>query len=326
LSVLVTGAAGFIGSHVCDRLLGRGETVIGIDSINDYYDPALKQARLARLRNREGFFFRQVDIAEPERLASAISEYGEIDRIVHLAAQPGVRYSLVNPFAYAHSNLVGHLSMLELARRIGGLRHLVYASSSSVYGANAKLPFSTNDPVDRPVSLYAATKKSNELMSYSYSHLFGIPQTGLRFFTVYGPWGRPDMVPYVFARAIVAGEPIKVHNHGDMRRDFTFVDDIVTGVIAALDHPPAAGGGEPPHRVYNIGNHRPEPLLKVIDLIETALGRKAERIMLPMQPGEVLDTYADIEDIHRDLGFQPTTNIEDGIERFADWFKSYHGV
>lgn len=324
MTILVTGAAGFIGYHVCERLLARGERIIGIDSINDYYDPTLKKARLERLRPNNQFTFLQLDIAESKALAKLDADAPNITGIVHLAAQAGVRYSLQNPFAYAQSNLVGHLAMMEFARHLPQLRHLVYASSSSVYGANVKLPFSTDDRVDNPISLYAATKKSNELVGYSYSHLFRIPQTGLRFFTVYGPWGRPDMSMYLFAQAILKGEPIKVHNFGDMKRDFTYIDDIVTGVVAALDQPPLINEEIAPHIIYNIGNSRPEPLLKVIELLEQNLGRKAEKILLPMQPGEVKETYADISDIERDLGFTPTTSIEIGIKKFIDWYKDYH--
>jgi UDP-glucuronate 4-epimerase len=325
MTILVTGAAGFIGFHVSQALLKRGDRVLGIDNINDYYDVRLKDARLAQLRERTGFAFERVDIADRAAIADLAKRHGDISGIVHLAAQAGVRYSLKNPHAYAESNLVGHLNILELARGLGGLKSLVYASSSSVYGGNTKLPFSVDDKVTTPVSLYAATKAANELMSHSYSHLYGIPQTGLRFFTVYGPWGRPDMAYYDFTRAIFAGETIKVFNHGDMRRDFTWIDDVVSGVIAALDHPPAKGGAAP-HRVYNIGNNNAENLLDFIATIEQACGRKAKTELAPMQPGDVKETYADISAISRDLGFAPTTPISVGIPKFVEWYRAYHKV
>jgi UDP-glucuronate 4-epimerase len=321
VTVLLTGAAGFIGMHTATRLLERGDAVVGIDNLNDYYDVALKEARLARLQKYANFRFVRGDIADPAALAEAGRD---CDRIIHLAAQAGVRYSLINPSAYIQTNLVGHFNVLELGRAMGDrLKMLVYASSSSVYGGNTKLPFSVDDPVDRPVSLYAATKKSDELMSYSYSHIFGLPQTGLRFFTVYGPWGRPDMAAYIFISKIMAGEPIPVFNHGDMQRDFTFVDDIVTGVVASLDRKvdPAER-----HKVYNIGNHQSEPLMRFIGVIEQALGKKAEIDFQPMQPGDVQATYADIEATRRDLGFEPTTPIDVGIPRFVEWYRDYHGV
>ncbi|MBM3569935.1 MAG: NAD-dependent epimerase/dehydratase family protein [Alphaproteobacteria bacterium] len=323
MSVVVTGAAGFIGFHVAGALLARGEEVVGIDNLNNYYDPALKRARLERLAGRRGFRFVQANIADRAGLDAGLGDVAGIDRVVHLAAQAGVRYSLQNPYAYVESNLVGHTVMLELARRLPRLRHMVYASSSSVYGGNTKLPFSVDDRVDRPISLYAATKKANELESHAYAHLFGLPLTGLRFFTVYGPWGRPDMAMWLFTKAILAGQPIEVFNRGDMRRDFTFIDDIVAGVLGALDRPAA---GTPPHRVYNIGNHRSEPLLKLIELLEAALGRKAERRLEPMQPGDVKETYADIEDTRRDLGFEPRTTIEQGVPRFVAWYRDFHKV
>jgi UDP-glucuronate 4-epimerase len=329
MTTLVTGAAGFIGFHVSDVLLGRGEAVLGIDNINDYYDVKLKEARLARLSGHKEFVFERLDIADRSGVADLIRKRPDIDRIVHLAAQAGVRYSLINPYAYAESNLVGHLNILELARGIRDFKHLVYASSSSVYGGNTKLPFSVEDKVDRPVSLYAATKAADELMSHAYSHLYGIPQTGLRFFTVYGPWGRPDMAYYDFTRAIFAGEPIKVFNNGDMKRDFTWIGDVVAGVIAALDHPPAKNGGAnagPPYRLYNIGNHRAENLLDFIAAIEAACDKKAVIEFAPMQPGDVKETYADIAAIERDLGFQPTTPIGEGIPRFVRWYRDYYKV
>ncbi|WP_416898678.1 MAG: SDR family NAD(P)-dependent oxidoreductase [Minwuia sp.] len=326
MSILVTGAAGFIGYHVARRLLDRGEQVIGIDSLNDYYSVQLKKDRLAELEGRNGFTFRQVDIADFEALKTVVAETGPVRGIVHLAAQAGVRYSLTNPHAYLHANLAGHLNMLEIARHADGLENMVYASSSSVYGGNTKLPFSVEDRVDNPVSLYAATKKSDELMSHAYAHLFRVPLTGLRFFTVYGPWGRPDMALWIFTEQILKGEPISVFNHGDMSRDFTFVDDIVTGVVASLDHPAQDDGTAAPYKVYNIGNHRAEPLLRMIEVLEDALGMKAEKKMEPMQPGDVHATYADIEAIRRDVGFEPTTPIDVGIPRFVDWYRNYHGV
>ena len=323
MTVLVTGAAGFIGFHVSEALLARGEHVVGIDNLNDYYDVHLKEARLARLTAHNNFAFERLNIADSEALAGLIGLHHGVDRIVHLAAQAGVRYSIKNPHAYVESNLVGHLNMLELARGIKGLKHLVYASSSSVYGGNTKLPFAIEDKIDRPVSLYAATKAADELMSHAYSHLYGIPQTGLRFFTVYGPWGRPDMAYYDFTRAIFAGETIKVFNNGDMKRDFTWIGDVVAGVVAALDKPPA---GTPPYRLYNIGNNNAENLLDFIAVIEKACGRKAVTELAPMQPGDVKATYADIAAITRDLGFKPTTPISEGIPRFVAWYREYHKV
>ena len=324
MTVAVTGAAGFIGYHVSEALLARGERVVGIDNVNDYYDVGLKEARLARLQDRSGFSLHRVDIADHAALSAAVGAESGVDRVVHLAAQAGVRYSLDHPFVYAEANLVGHLSVMELCRHLPDFAHLVYASSSSVYGGNTKLPFAVEDRTDTPVSLYAATKKANEHMSHSYSHLYRIPQTGLRFFTVYGPWGRPDMALYIFTTAITEGRPIHVFNHGDMMRDFTYIDDIVTGVVAALDHPPAAADGTP-HRLYNIGNHRSEKLMRLIEVLEGALGKKAEIVFEPMQPGDVKETYADIAAIARDLGFQPTTPIDIGVPNFVEWFRSYHG-
>ncbi len=325
MAVLVTGAAGFIGYHVSAALLDRGETVIGVDDLNPYYDVALKEARLARLKARNRFAFHRLDIAERGALADACKGAG-VDRAVHLAAQAGVRHSLKDPFVYVRTNLVGHLEVLETCRHLPDFRHLVYASSSSVYGGNVKLPFSEADRVDAPISLYAATKRSDELISHPYAHLYGLPATGLRFFTVYGPWGRPDMAAYIFTRAIFAGEPIKVFNHGDMRRDFTYIDDIVAGVLAVLDSPPVGGDGAPPHRVYNIGNHRSEPLMRFIAVLEAAIGRKAEIELLPMQPGDVKETFADIAAIQRDCGFAPKTTIDEGLPRFVAWYRDYHGV
>ena len=332
MRVLVTGAAGFVGAAVCDALLARGDTVVGIDDCNDYYDPALKAARLARVREAAGecFLFHRLDFADAGALSAAL-EGAAFNRIVHLGAQAGVRYSLDNPAAYVRSNLVGHVNLLELARA-RSVSHLVYASSSSVYGANTKQPFAESDRVDHPVSLYAATKKADELMSETYAHLYRVPQTGLRFFTVYGPWGRPDMMLWLFTAAILEGRPINLFTHGEMSRDFTYIDDIVVGVLAALDSPPPddglakPGGSTKPHRIYNIGNNRPEHLLKVIDLIEGACGMTAEKIMLPMQPGDVPSTYADIDAIAGDLGYAPTTPIEVGVPAFVRWYREYHGV
>ena len=332
MKILVTGAAGFIGHHVSVRLLERGDEVVGIDNFNDYYSVKLKRDRDSKLRrDHDGAFTSiETDFADNEALERSLDGIG-FDRIVHLGAQAGVRYSIENPRAYVQSNLVGHLNLMEIARNRRS-EHLVYASSSSVYGGNGTLPFRVEDRVDHPLSLYAATKKADELMSETYAHLYRMPQTGLRFFTVYGPWGRPDMAMWLFTKAIFAGEPINVFGEGNMRRDFTFVDDIVTGVVAALDNPPPddgeakAGGSRGPHRVYNIGNHRSEELTRMIDLIEQACGRKAKRELMPMQPGDVRDTYADISAIQNDLGFQPTTSIDEGIPRFVEWYRSYHGV
>lgn len=332
MRILITGAAGFIGAALARQLLARGDQVIGIDNLNDYYQVSLKQARRARLAEAGGnrFSFIQQDFADPKELETALAGL-EFDRIVHLGAQAGVRYSIENPHSYVQSNLVGHLNILELARH-RQIDHMVYASSSSVYGGNRKLPFAVEDRVDHPLSLYAATKKADELMSETYAHLYRLPLTGLRFFTVYGPWGRPDMMMWIFTTKILAGEPIPLFNHGDMYRDFTFIDDIVSGVIACLDNPPPddgaekAGGSTKPHRLYNIGNNRSEHLMKVVGLLEEACGRKAELELLPMQPGDVQRTYADIEAIRGDLGYEPATNIEDGVPRFVEWFRTYHGV
>lgn len=329
-AVLVTGVAGFIGAAVALRLLERGQRVIGIDNLNDYYPVSLKHGRLERLSRHGGdsFAFLPLDFADMPALERALSAH-ELGSIVHLGAQPGVRYSIEHPAAYAHSNLVGHLNLLELARR-REVEHMVYASSSSVYGNNAKVPFSVEDRVDHPISLYAATKKADELMSETYAHLYRIPLTGLRFFTVYGPWGRPDMMMWSFTEKILAGRPIPVFNNGEMWRDFTYIDDIVAGVIACLDGPPPddgalkAGGSVAPHALYNIGNNRSERLLDVIDLLEAACGRTAQREFLPMQPGDVLRTYADIDAISRDHGYRPTTSVADGIPRFVQWYKDYH--
>jgi UDP-glucuronate 4-epimerase len=332
MAILVTGAAGFIGAAVAERLLARGETVIGLDNLDPYYAVRLKEDRRDRLVDIGGnrFSFLREDFADWQSLERALASHA-FDRIVHLGAQAGVRHSLENPRAYAQANLVGHLNMLEVARH-RDVMHMVYASSSSVYGGNEKLPFAVEDRVDHPLSLYAATKKADELMSETYAHLYRLPLTGLRFFTVYGPWGRPDMMMWIFTRKILAGEPIPVFNHGEMHRDFTYIDDIVSGVIACLDNPPAddgsekAGGSTKPHALYNIGNHRSEHLMKVIGLLEQECGRKAEMEMLPMQAGDVERTYADIDAIQRDLGYQPSTSIEQGVPAFVRWYREYHGV
>jgi UDP-glucuronate 4-epimerase len=323
MAILLTGAAGFIGYHVAEALLARGEQVIGIDSLNDYYDPRLKQARLDRLLAHPGFMFQRVDVSDRDAVGNVIHKNKEIDRIIHLAAQAGVRHSLIDPYAYVQANVMGHLVILEAARRIDGLRHLVYASSSSVYGANQALPFAEADRVDTPVSLYAATKRADELMSHAYGHLFGLPQTGLRFFTVYGPWGRPDMAYYSFAKAIVAGEPITLYEGGTLRRDFTYIDDIVGGVLGVLDHPP---DGSPPVRVLNIGNHASEPVSALIAELEQALGRTAVVRSTPRPPTEVTETFASIEAIGALTGFAPATSLHEGIPRFVAWFRAWHGL
>lgn len=315
--------------HVADVLLASGRAVLGIDNLNDYYAVQLKRDRVAHLAERHGglFAFRECDFADLAALHNAVDGHG-VTSIIHLGAQAGVRYSIENPHAYVQSNLVGHVNMLELARQ-RSVAHLVYASSSSVYGGNASLPFRVEDRADHPVSLYAATKKADELMSETYAHLYRIPQTGLRFFTVYGPWGRPDMAMWIFTKKILAGAPIPVFNHGKMQRDFTYIDDIVSGVIAAHDHPPAddgaekAGGSRSPHRIYNIGNHRSEELMRLIEVIQDACGKKAVIDMRPMQPGDVPATYADITAIAGDLGFAPTTSIEEGVPRFVSWYRRY---
>ncbi len=320
----MTGAAGFIGAAVCNALSARGDHVLGIDNLNDYYDPSLKRARLATLKS-SAFAFRQLDFADKLTLSEEA-----FDRIIHLGAQAGVRYSLLNPMAYARSNIVGHLNLLELARERAV--PMVYASSSSVYGGNTKLPFAVDDRADHPVSLYAATKRADELMSETYAHLYRVPLTGLRFFTVYGPWGRPDMAPWLFTKAILDGEPIQVFNNGEMSRDFTYIDDIVAGVLACNDRPPTddsaqkPGGSIAPHAIYNIGNNRPEKLMHFIALIEQATGKTAICNFQPMQPGDVPATYADIDAIARDHGYRPTTSLDVGIAKFVDWFRSYHGV
>jgi UDP-glucuronate 4-epimerase len=319
--VLVTGAAGFIGMHVAQALIARGDHVVGLDNLNDYYDVALKRARLDRLKG-PAFRFAQADVSDRAALDRVFAD-GPFDAVVHLAAQAGVRYSLTNPEAYGQANLVGFLNMLEACRQ-RGTGHLVYASSSSVYGGNRKLPFAESDPVDRPVSLYAATKKANELMAHSYSHLYGIAASGLRFFTVYGPWGRPDMAYWSFARDMLAGRPIAVFNHGQMRRDFTCIDDIVASLLAVLDRPPVATAGEAPHRVLNIGSHRPVGLMDFIGELERALGVKARIDLQPMQPGDVTDTFADVSELQALTGAQPETPLRTGIERFARWYVAWH--
>ena len=332
MRILVTGAAGFIGSAVTDALCARGDEVVGIDNFEPYYDVALKQARVERNRTRHAgrFEFSTIDFSDRQAL-SPLAEGPGFDAVVHLGAQPGVRYSLENPHAYVTANIVGHLNILELVRH-SAIPHLVYASSSSVYGGNETTPFSVDDRVDHPLSLYAATKKSDELMSETYAHLYRIAQTGLRFFTVYGPWGRPDMMMWIFTSRILAGEPIPVFNHGDVYRDFTYIDDIVKGVLACVDNPPKddgsvkAGGSTTPHAIYNIGNHRCENVMDVIEIIETACGRKAELDMKPMQPGDVYRTFADIDAISNELGYSPTTAVSEGVPLFVEWFKDYHGL
>lgn len=331
-NILVTGAAGFIGMHVTERLLSRGDNVIGIDNLNDYYSVTLKRDRLTALCNRhnERFTILEIDFSDMATLEQALCSH-TFDIILHLGAQAGVRHSIENPHAYVQSNLVGHLNMLELARH-RSIAHFVYASSSSIYGANKHIPFRVSDRVDHPVSLYAATKKADELMSEAYAHLYRLPQTGLRFFTVYGPWGRPDMAMWLFTDRILTGRPIEIFNNGDMRRDFTYIDDIVAGVVSCIDNPPPddgqvkAGGSVSPHRLYNIGNHRSEQLMRLVEILEDACGRKAERMFLPMQAGDVKETYADIDAIQHDLGYQPSTAIEAGVPRFVSWYKQYHGI
>ena len=333
MRILVTGAAGFIGAHTAKALLARGDEVIGIDNFNPYYDLALKRARLDELQNNPRFEFQSIDLTEKKSLNDLYTSV-EPDRIIHLAAQPGVRYSLENPQAYIDANITGFLNVLESARD-HGTEHLVYASSSSVYGAHANMPYSVHHSVDHAVSLYAATKKSNELMAHTYAHLFRIPCTGLRFFTVYGPWGRPDMAPFIFTRKIIAGEEIQLFNHGQHSRDFTYVDDVVEGVIRVTDRiatanpdwnaaNPDPATSNAPYRVYNIGSNNPTPLLRFIDVLENTLGIEAKRTLLPMQPGDIEHTYADVDDLIRDVGYQPTTKIEDGVAEFVRWYKDYY--
>jgi len=320
---LVTGCAGFIGFHVTQYLLDRAERVIGIDNLNPYYDVALKEARLAQLRGRARFEFHQLDVADPAAMSGLVERHPDIDTIIHLAAQAGVRYSLTQPLAYVEANVKGQVVLLEAARKLAKLKSLVYASSSSVYGANTKQPFSVEDRADHPVSLYAATKRAGELITESYCRLYQLPCTGLRFFTVYGPWGRPDMAAFLFTDAILAGRPIQVFNEGQMARDFTYVDDIVPAIVTAAETAPAAPGEQ---RLYNLGNNHPESLLDFIAVLERALGRQAVKQMLPMQPGDVATTYADIGAARRDLGFAPSTPITVGLPRFVAWYREYHGL
>src|SRR3954452_19388276 len=326
-ATLVTGAAGFIGFHIVRQMLAEGRVVVGLDSLNDYYDPALKQSRLSILRGDSRFSFVHADLAERPVTHELFAEH-RFPVVIHLAAQAGVRHSIDHPHAYADANLEGFLNVLEGCRR-HGCQHLMYASSSSVYGANQKLPFSVDDRTDHPVSLYAATKKANELMAYSYSHLYRLPVTGLRFFTIYGPWGRPDMAIFLFARAITEGKPIKLFNHGNMRRDFTYIDDVTRVILRLIDDVPSGSGGKAaaaPARIYNVGNHRPEELMHVVSVLEQELGRKATKEMLPMQPGDVVETFADIGDLMRDTGFVPQTSIEEGIRRFVAWYRGHYKV
>ena len=333
--ILVTGAAGFIGFHLCKRLLERGDSVFGLDNVNPYYDVRLKEARLGQLRPYQRFQFAKLDLEDRAGLEALFTAH-RFSRVVHLAAQAGVRYSLTNPHAYTSSNVEGFLNILEGCRHTK-VEHLVFASTSSVYGGNTRMPFSVHDNVDHPVSLYAATKKANELMAHCYAHLYRIPCTGLRFFTVYGPWGRPDMALFLFTKAILDGRPIEVFNHGKMQRDFTYVDDIVEGVIRALDRPaqpdaawtgdvPDPSSSSAPYRLYNIGNHQPVELMRFIEVLEEALGKKAEKKLLPLQAGDVPATYADVADLTRDVGFEPATPIEVGIKRFVDWYRGYYNV
>ena len=335
MKVLVTGAAGFIGSFTSHKLLDRGDSVVGVDNLNDYYEVTLKQARLERLLARDEYTHKKIDIADRAAIDKAIRDE-KPDRIVHLAAQAGVRYSLENPYAYIEANIIGFLNILESVRA-HGIEHLVYASSSSVYGSNTNMPFSVHDNVDHPVSLYAATKKSNELMAHTYSHLFDIPCTGLRFFTVYGPWGRPDMALFKFTKQILAGEPIDVYNYGHHRRDFTYIDDIVEGIVRVLDRVASANpdwsGDTPdphssssPYRLYNIGSNNPVDLLKYIEVLEQTLGIEAEKNLLPMQLGDVPETFADVDDLIRDIGYKPATPITTGIQNFVAWYKAYYQV
>ena len=325
MTILVTGAAGFIGSHVAAALLDRGESVLGLVNLNDYYAVALKEARLARLTGRPGCSFLKADISDRATVEGLWPQFTDVTGVVHLAAQPGVRYSIENPYAYVDANVTGQVTLLEAARRMPGLRHFVYASTSSVYGANRKKPFSVEDRVDSPVSVYAATKKAAEMLAFTYSHLYQMPMTGLRFFTVYGPWSRPDMATWLFADAITAGRPIRVFNGGKMKRDFTYIDDIVAGVLAALDRPaPVDAETGAPHRVFNLGNNRCEELMRFIGVLEQAFGREAVKVMEPMQAGDVQETAADIELSRQVLGFEPKTPIEIGLPRFVEWYKGYH--
>lgn len=333
VKILVTGAAGFIGFHVSKNLLARGDEVFGLDNLNDYYDVFLKKDRLVQLEESPNFSFYKLDLADKEAIAQLFAQHS-FDKVVNLAAQAGVRYSLKNPHAYIDSNLTGFINILEGCRH-SNVKHLVFASSSSVYGANTKMPFSVHDNVDHPVSLYAATKKANELMAHAYSHLYGLPTTGLRFFTVYGPWGRPDMALFLFTKAILAGKPIDIFNYGKMQRDFTYIDDIVEGVIRVLDNTaqpnlswsgdaPDPGSSKAPYKIYNIGNNQPVELMHLIEVLEKCLGIKAEKNMLPIQLGDVPATYADVDDLVKDVGFKPNTSIQVGVERFVNWYRSYY--
>lgn len=335
MKILVTGAAGFIGFHLTNYLLGQGETVVGIDNLNNYYDVSLKQARLEQLQPNKLFTFAHVELADQQGIDKLFTEH-EFDAVVNLAAQAGVRYSLKNPHAYINSNIVGFTNILESCRH-HQIKHLVFASSSSVYGANTKVPFSTHDNVDHPISLYAATKKANELMAHTYSHLYGLPTTGLRFFTVYGPWGRPDMALFLFTKAILSGEPIEVFNYGNMKRDFTYIDDIVEGIVRVINNIPQGntnwsgddpdpGSSKAPYKIYNIGNNNPVELSRFIEVIEKCLGIKAKKNMLPLQPGDVTMTYADVDDLIQDVGFKPATPIEVGVKRFVEWYRDYYQV
>ncbi|MBE9045240.1 NAD-dependent epimerase [Pleurocapsales cyanobacterium LEGE 10410] len=320
MKILVTGVAGFIGFHLAQRLLAEGNQVYGIDNLNDYYDVKLKQARLKQLLSQRRFTFKYLDISDRYKVAKLFTD--NFDRVVHLAAQAGVRYSLQNPHAYADSNLLGFVNILEGCRH-SKIKHLVFASSSSVYGANAKVPFSVEDNVDRPISLYAATKKANELMAYSYSHLYQIPITGLRFFTVYGPWGRPDMAYFKFTRAIAKGQPIDVYNYGKMKRDFTYIDDVIEAMVRVIAKPQATGD-RPPCKIYNLGNNHPVELGEFIATIEKIMGKTAQKNLLPMQPGDVVATYADVDELMSDFGFKPTTTIAQGLEQFLNWYREYY--
>lgn len=325
-AVLVTGAAGFIGFHTSLRLLKSGKAVVGIDNLNDYYDVTLKKDRVKELEKFDNFTFVKVEISDKAQMEKLWADYGPFKRVVHLAAQAGVRYSLENPYAYITSNCMGHVTVLEMCRHTEGFEHLVYASSSSVYGGNEKLPYSVEDNVDHPISLYAATKRADELISHSYAHLYDLPQTGMRFFTVYGPWGRPDMALFIFTKAICEGRKLPVFNHGKMKRDFTYVDDIIDGVLAALDNPPTREDKKAPCRVLNIGNTRSENLMDFIHLIEEELGKKAELELLPMQPGDIAETFADVDETSRLTGFKPRTTIQEGVPKFVDWYKNYYQV
>lgn len=330
MKILITGAAGFIGYHLAQRLLAEGETIVGIDNLNAYYDVTLKQDRLNQLKDHANFYFVPLDLTDRPQL-NALFDAHAFERVINLAAQAGVRHSLENPFSYIDSNIVGFTNLLEACRHYP-VEHLVYASSSSVYGANTKVPFATTDRVDRPISLYAATKKANELMAYTYSHLYNIPTTGLRFFTVYGPWGRPDMAYFKFVQAILAGKALDVYNFGKMERDFTYIDDIVEGLVRILHCAPSQPhlaedtSPLPPYKLYNIGNHTPVKLLRFIEILEQALGKTVEKNFLPMQPGEVVSTYADIDDLERDFGFRPQTSLEEGLARFVAWYRQYYGL